>query len=151
MDGLEKIELFETLFRVSAVLAVLGFGLAIFFFFFFRIRDVRAMMTGKAKAETVRQIEERNAMTGKLRVPSMSLSDDLRKTGGKKKVAYPLHTVTEEMKQPTAQVQQEVVQQTTVLQNPEYEAQTTVLRPPEGFRFELTESTMVIHTDEIIV
>ena len=167
MDAVELIQLYETLFYVSAALTVLGFGLAIFFFFFFRIPDVRALMTGKARADTVRRIEEQNAKTGTLRVPVPGTSGEIGRSG---RIGRTGRMIVEPPVQPQQNVEQSVQysEETALLQNDAADTsvlttdatvvlhrdspeETTVLRRvPEGFRFDITEATLVIHTDEII-
>lgn len=43
--------------------------LAVFFFFKFNIRNIFAVRTGRAMRKSIQQMEESNAMTGKLRHP----------------------------------------------------------------------------------
>ena len=56
MNAVEMISLYGNLFYVSLAIAVVGLGLAVFFFFYFDIPTVHALMTGKAKEETIRRI-----------------------------------------------------------------------------------------------
>lgn len=185
MDAVELIRLYETLFYVSLGLTVLGFGLAIFFFFFFNIRDVRALMTGKARADTVRRIEEENARTGTLRPAVPGMSGDIAHSGkigrtGRPIIEPPVQPQPAPVQAPVSYVETETavlqadaaetavlgVNETMVLNPQEYPetmvlnqapameasaAETAVLnRSVPGIRFELTESTIVIHTNEII-
>lgn len=170
MDAVELIQLYETLFYVSVALTVLGFGLAVFFFFFFRIPDVRALMTGKARADTVRRIEEQNAKTGTLRTPAPGTSGEIGRSGRIGRTSRIGRAVIEPPPQPQQNAEQSVQysEETAVLQNDaadtsvlatdatvvlhrDHTEETTVLtRVPEGFRFNITEATLVIHTDEII-
>lgn len=84
MDATSQISLYTTLFYVSLGITVLGLALAVFFFFYFDIPAVFAMMTGKARKETIRRMEEQNAKTGNLRFeyPSGN-SGKTGRTGGK--------------------------------------------------------------------
>ena len=156
MDAIELIKLYNTLFYVSLAVAILGFGLAVFFFFYFRIRDIRALMTGKARVETVRRIQEQNAKTGTLRAPVNATSGNLG--------------ITEQTQKTKAPPAENVYPETAVLQNATPEtsvlgayaeetvvlgtaapAQTVLLQHVDSpIQFELTESTIVIHTDEVI-
>ena len=180
MDAAAKMELFQNLFYVSTAIMVIGFGLAIFFFFYFDIRNVRALMTGKAKREVVQRMTEQNARTGTLRSP---ITGSTRDTSAPV-VQHPSQVITAEI-QPTAKTAApEAVAETTLLVNNE---ETTILRNNEettvlrsnapaavpdpvyveescgettilsapgpavpAVRFDITESTMVIHTNEII-
>lgn len=167
MDAVELIQLYETLFYVCAALTVLGFGLAIFFFFFFRIPDVRALMTGKARADTVRRIEEQNAKTGTLRTPVPGTSGEI---GRSEKIGRTGRTIIENPAPPQSVAAQPVQynDETAVLQSNAAEtsvlasdetvvlhnsdtAETSLLhRAPADIRFDITEATIVIHTDEMI-
>ena len=179
MDAAAKMELFQNLFYVSTAVMVIGFGLAIFFFFYFDIRSVRALMTGKAKREVIQRMTEQNARTGTLRATTGSTRDPAVPV-----VQQPSQVVTADI-QPTARTAApEVAAETTVLVNNE---ETTILRNNEettvlrgaapvtapvpvyaeescgettilsapgpavpAIRFDITESTLVIHTNEII-
>lgn len=157
MDAVQLIKLYETLFYVSLALTILGLGLAVFFFFFFDIRTVFAMETGKARNDTIRRMMEQNAKTGNLRTTYTGNTGRTGATGrtSGKRVTHPEPKV--EVLSKTASD----VEQTTVLQTPaaeetmllqREEVQETVMlkkRAPD-FRFELTENTVVIHTDEWI-
>ena len=63
-------------FRISMIAAILGFALAVFFFFRFNIRGIFQLMTGRAKAKTVKNREERNEKTGKLRDDPFDLDSE---------------------------------------------------------------------------
>ncbi len=186
MDAAAKMELFQNLFYVSTAVMVIGFGLAIFFFFFFDIRNVRALMTGKAKREVIDRMTEQHAKTGTLRAAT---SGSLRDSSAPR-VQHPSQVVTADI-QPTAQTVPQVrvaapapaptadttvlvnSEETTILSNnedttvlsapnlapaqPDGEAlcgETTILSAPgpavPAVRFDITESTLVIHTNEII-
>lgn len=170
MDATAQISLYTTLFYVSVGITVLGFVLAVFFFFFFDIPAVFAMMTGRAKKETIRRMEEQNAKTGNLRFqyPSGGLGKSGRtggKTGRTEKTAKTARTA-EFPSPPPAVPTQEPRAETSVLQRPTME--TTVLnneagqtmplnmppqpkpQRPSPIPFRMTENTLVIHTDEMI-
>ena len=63
-------------FRISMIVAIVGFALAVFFFFRFNIREIFLLMTGRAKAKTVKNLEERNEKTGKLRDDPFDLASE---------------------------------------------------------------------------
>ena len=159
MNAVEMISLYGTLFYVSLGVALLGLALAVFFFFYFDIRTVYALMTGKAKADTIRRMNEQNQKTGNLRNAYIHTGP----TGRTGKTTATASAVPAEAPEATAGqtaplaphdsmettvLQQEDMAETTILQ-PEDTAETTVLGH-SGIRFDLTESTLVIHTDEII-
>lgn len=190
MSATEYIELYNTLFLVSAVVAALGLVLSVFFFFYFDIRTVRALMTGKAREATIRRMAAQNARTGNLRmqVSGMGISGNLNNTSGKLgqtgRIGRKAHVVsqssvqTEEiLEPPVQQTVQTEIGATSVLQNDAPETvvlqaacpETTVLGSvqapfaqddvsvttvlsanPVNIRFDVTETTLVIHTNEII-
>lgn len=165
MNEIQLISLYSTLFYVSMAVAIVGLGLAVFFFWFFDIPTVYALMTGKAKENTIRRMAEQNAKTGTLRNQHIHTGPTGR-TGKTKSSA-------ELVQQPQPAVEQTVpaaepeIDETSVLQN---SVETVVLNQsgadagetallsaapapdpvPAGFRFCVTESTIVIHTDEMI-
>lgn len=160
MDAVELINLYNTLFYASLAVAVLGFGLAAFFFFYFRIPQVRALMTGKARVEMVRQIQEQNAKTGTLR-PTLPISGNLGITEETGRTAPQPGYRAPAVQQPETAVLQTNASETMVLGataaettilGGSAEGETVLLHQPvnAGVRFEITESTIVIHTNEII-
>lgn len=181
MDAAAKMQLFETLFYVSTAIMVIGFGLAIFFFFYFDIRSVRALMTGKAKRDVIQRMAEQNARTGSLRATTGSTRDPSVPV-----VQHPSRVVTADIQSsapvvaaPAAQAETTVLvnnEETTILNNAEdttvlsahsapaaepqpqaeeYSGETTILTAAPApaapaIRFDITESALVIHTNEII-
>lgn len=179
MDATVKMELFQNLFYVSTAIMLIGFGLAIFFFFFFDIRNVRALMTGKAKREVIQRMTEQNARTGSLRGPVTGSTRD----PSVPMIQHPSQVVTEDIAEqtvpPADQAETTVLanneettiltsnEETTILRGsmaepaaaarPEIEegaGETTILSAQShaapAIRFDVTESTIVIHTNEII-
>lgn len=187
MDAAQKMELYGNLLYISIAIAAIGLILAVFFFFYFDIRTVRALMTGKAKRQTIERMTEQNNRTGRLQGTSGNVRDAsvpvIQPPQGAQEPRYSavqLHetedmsyrhtTNTVELPQndTTVLARNETTvltrDETTVLNAPEQEETaggTVVLRRSEApetvqgpqipdFRFEVTESTMVIHTGEII-
>lgn len=68
----QKIELFHSLSLMCMILFLVCLGLCIFFFFKFRIRDIFNARTGRSMKRKVRQMEERNAQTGRFCIPGTS-------------------------------------------------------------------------------
>ena len=122
MNAVELIALYGNLFYVSVGIAVVGLGLAIFFFFYFDIPTVYALMTGKAKEDTIRRMAEQNAKTGNLRNPYG--------VTGKNKAPGSTGPLTQNVSQPVQHtIQSPVSDQTVPLAEPErYE--TSVLQTP---------------------
>lgn len=178
MDATAQISLYTTLFYVSLGITVVGLALAVFFFFYFDIPTVFAMMTGKARKETIRRMEEQNAKTGNLRFEyPVGNSGRTGRTGGKtgrtgetgRTVAPPAGGTPPRENRAASQIPtQPEWPETSVLQQPTME--TTILggageeteflgaaeqvqpetRQPQNMSFRMTETTIVIHTDEII-
>lgn len=63
------ISLYHTGYQVCLGIAAAAFVLTVFLFFKFRIPTLFAAKTGIAKRRTIREIEENNAKTGRLRTP----------------------------------------------------------------------------------
>lgn len=168
MSAVEQISLFSTLFNVFLGIAALGLIMAVFFFFYFDIPDVYAMMTGKAKKASIRKMEEQNAMTGKLRSPVFDGGPKTGRTGarkGKVQITNPAPPAADtsraetgvlHMETPETSVLGATAEETVILGGPAaapapYSEETAVLRPTApNFRFQVTENTMVIHTNEFI-
>lgn len=182
MNAVEMISLYGTLFYVSLAIAVVGLALAAFFFFYFDIPTVYALMTGKAKEDTIRRMAEQNAKTGNLRNQYIHTGP----TGKTENTGALSRNVPQPgVQEQTAPLAQPERDETSVLQTPAQETtilsqaapETQVLRydgadsgetsllngsgayapqpaayqqVPAGFRFDVTESTLVIHTNETI-
>jgi len=176
-----SISLYNTLFYVSMGVAALGLAMAVFFFFYFDIPAVYAMMTGKARKETVRRMEEQNARTGRLRMEHghsgrTGRTGHTSRTGrtgrtGKFRSAEVVHpealvpqvpeqrpdTGVLSVQTPETSVLAEETGATVMLnrnvpQDTTWAEETEVLHTParNSFPFHMTETTLVIHTDEII-
>ena len=155
MNALDMINWFDTLFKVSMGLAIVGFSLAVFFFFYFDIRKIRLLMSGKGRVKLVKKVEERHAKTEGLRpkaIPGMSGETNYQNGN-----AITAHVSYQQQDEPLTGVLQNAVPGTVVLN--QESAETTFLNRQETFanqsvqicvNFQLTETTMVIHTDEII-
>lgn len=178
--SLEAIKVYNILFYVSLAVTILGFGLAIFFFFHFRIREVYALMTGKAREDTVRKIAEKNEKTGSVGSHIYEVSDELGKSGrtgksgrmGKTERTGRSGRINGSTERPAPQVEQHSLtrefNETSVLQSGAAETavlqsdQTAILHRseenqaqpygaiPANMRFDLTENTLIIHADEVI-
>lgn len=99
MQGSEQmIELYHAGFLICLYLALFFAALSVFIFFKFKIRQVFDFMTGRGEKRTIRQMEEENAKTGKLRQDTYAsvTSEDLVRTpsGNFPKVIFP---ITEQM------------------------------------------------------
>lgn len=115
MQGAEQsISLYHTFFLIFLVLTVIFALLSVLIFFKFRIRQVFDFMTGRGEKRTIRQMEEENAKTGKLRqeYAAVNTSSDLYRTpsGSIPPIIYPtterINTGTEPTEQTAAARQQ---------------------------------------------
>ena len=61
------ISLYQTGFKICAVLAVLFLILTVVLFFKFHIRNTIASRTGRARRKTIEQMREANERTGRLK------------------------------------------------------------------------------------
>lgn len=77
MDTAQLIEVYSIGFYVCLGITILGFALAIFFFLFFDIPTVFALMTGRAQKKTIERIEKRSAKIASVRTSTGNLSGGL--------------------------------------------------------------------------
>lgn len=173
MDAAVKMETFQNLFYVSATLAVIGLGLAIFFYFFFDIRYIYMVRTGKDKQMSVEQMTKRSARNGRLRRMNKHPEKPAQRQPVQVQAAAVMpdeyqQTVPLNRTQPVQPAQP--VEETSLLTDLEptgpmrtYTAEsapsageTQILAAPEiaeaplPCNFVLTENTILIHTNEII-
>ena len=125
----------NTIFVICLVIAILFFAISILLFFLFDIRTIFSIRTGRAAARTVKEMEQINANTGRLRVNknTAALGKDKK---DKKKPGVPV------VQPPAPQPQQEQPQP----QYPEYQ-QTEQLTNDETAMLTASE-TAVLTTDE---
>ena len=165
MNAAQQISLFGGLFYVCLAIAIIGLGLAVFFFFFFDIRSVRALMTGKAKRQTIERMTEQNSKTGRLAYTPVSgniKSENLASPGNVAEANMETEALGGNME--TA-VLSNAFDETALLNQPDVcpvapsqrsmdAGMTTPLssanRVSPDIRFDVTERTLVIHTHEII-
>lgn len=166
MDALENIELYQNLIYISYAVAMIGLGLAVFFFFYFKIPEVFRLMTGRGKKEKMQKISEENFKTGKIRFNSTTgPTKHPRSASGHTGSIAAVH-IQSESRELT-----ETIEETAVLEKPQEETtllasgqtdvepETDVLHPqtvavpvqpvaPDNAGFEVVEQTMLVHTDE---
>lgn len=89
----QLITLYHTGFIIFLILTILFAALSVLLFFLFKIRRVFDYLTGRAEKRTIRQMEEENAQTGKLRQDTFipESTGDLYKTpsGSIPPIIYP--------------------------------------------------------------
>lgn len=178
MDAAGWMELFGNLVYVFIAITVLGFGLSVFFYFFFDIRNVRALMTGKAKRQTIERMEEQNRKTGSLKTVTGGIRDTSVPVIQNPASENTVQVYAPRVLSPTVEMGYQQTQETEILVSMDTAVlapeDTMVLNQPErgetqvlsradlrpasgavrtsapGIRFDITESTLVIHTREII-
>lgn len=172
MTAPEMISLYNNLYYVSMVVAVIGLVLAVFFYFYFDIHTIHALMTGKAKEDTIRRMAEQNAKTGNLRNQFLHTGPTGRT--GRTSHTHKTESLTETIAAPVdheaysnpvidaglqgtpegceTSILQSEAAQTVVLQSADPSAEETAVlnQVPTGIGFSITESTLVVHTNEII-
>ncbi len=176
MDAVQQISLYSTLFYVSMALCILGFVLAIVFYFVFDIRKVYTQITGRgkeklmerSKKEKSRELQRRDAaplrsselytggITGGVTPPDASAAASGGQTEPTEETAQT--TVLSEDEAATTLLPQSLAEDegaTTMLpQNGSAASEsgvTTYLAPQTQLgRFELFEYIVEIHTDELI-
>ena len=87
MESTSLINIFDTCFKVCFAFTVLFLIISVILFFLFDIRAIFSIRTGRAKSKTVKEMENSNNTTGRLRVggktQTSKLSEaDRRKTRG---------------------------------------------------------------------
>lgn len=182
MDNTTQLmELYSTCFTVSMVITIIAAALAVFLFFRFNIRGIYAIRSGKAKQREIREMEERNQRTGKLRedsefdfdstgsrdngtVKTGPTKSSARKTAGSGKTGSTGGRKSGRIRGRTGSTggtaKTQPSSETAVLGGgaaAEHHANDTLplseplqAKPVQGFRFDITEYTAVVHTDEII-
>lgn len=183
MDALQRMELFSSLRLVFMAIAIIGLALAIFFFFYFDIRSVYALMTGKAKRQTIERMAQNNNRTGRLQPVSGSVRDPsipvvqnpiteqtTAQTNPKPAQQAPVHAAKAETVSLGATPETSVLNDTpdtTILGGTPETMVLNAAAPAAGetmvlsaqpapapaapqIRFDITESTLVIHTNEDI-
>ena len=163
MNATQSIELYTILFYVSLTVAALGLASAVGLFFLLDIPTVFALMTGRAKRQTIERISKESE-SGKLRKQE-EIRQMLDQTSGnlKKKRQTSIHpeeqnTTSLEMEERNTTVLSQEEVNTTVLcetndvQGGMSDGMTAQLtkQPVQVGRFEITEATVLIHTNEEI-
>lgn len=157
MQGSEQlIAVYHAAFLIFLCLAVLFAAVSVFLFFKFRIRDVLDFITGRGEKRTIRQMEEENAKTGKLRQEEFvtMTTGDLERTpsGNIPKVTYPItekmNTGTEQTEQMYRQQSQEGNEETVLLSAEPVTAEEEKAKSPG--KFVITKEKMWIHTRETL-
>lgn len=170
-NTVQTMENLSNLAMIFGAIAVIGLILAVFFFFYFNIPEVYALKTGKAKKKTLERVAKSNSRTGRLRV----LAETLNEPASAGHVIQPpvrQGAETEPVGRAAsgASNYQEAAETTALGETPNTSVlnagapaapetmvlgQTPAAAPAQipveyPIRFDVVESTIVIHTDEII-
>lgn len=170
MNATQSIELYTILFYVSMTVAIVGLVAAVGLFFLLDIPTVFALMTGRARRKTIERIAH-SSNSGQLRKredaqrmldQTKATSDNLKRGRGadtptERQSASPGEQETEllrEDEQSMTLLKTAIGQETAerAAQDDADDGLTTKLskQPVKLGKFELTETTVLIHTDESI-
>ena len=153
---MNSIQTYHTGFTICLIITIIAFVLAGIMFFAFNIREIYAIRTGRAHSKEIERAREKNLKTDQLgRRRNFFSSGSLKgKTGQTKGTTGPTNekakTDHEGTSWDTAALSKPDEGMTSVL-SAVPEAGVQVAQAPIGFRFVITENTMVIHTEEIII
>lgn len=128
----QSISLFSTGFYIFLGIAVIGFGLAAFFFFRFRIPEVYALMTGRARKKTIEKMQRSGQLRSQEEIEAEQAERAQRSLNLGTTGQYVTETIakanpTHDQTEPFG-YQSSESQETTVLDS---EQETTVLAPEQ--------------------
>lgn len=90
VEANDLINIFQTCFQVCLAFTVLFFIITVILFFLFDIRAIFNIRTGRAKNKTIKEMQQANSNTGRLRVGGKTLTSKLEKAKkGKNAVVSP--------------------------------------------------------------
>lgn len=79
VEANDLINIFQTCFQVCLAFTVLFFIITVILFFLFDIRTIFNIRTGRAKNKTIKEMQQANNKTGRLRVGGKTLTSKLEK------------------------------------------------------------------------
>lgn len=79
VEANDLINIFQTCFQVCLAFTVLFFIITVILFFLFDIRAIFNIRTGRAKNKTIKEMQQANNTTGRLRVGGKTLTSKLEK------------------------------------------------------------------------
>lgn len=148
------ISLFHTGYLVCTGLAAFFLLLTIFLFFKFKIPALFSARSGRAMRKTIKEIEENNARTGRLRNPQEMGMEGIRKgvsiTYEEKKKSGALSSRLPGKSRKLAQQEQEKGLPAETISEA---GETDVLREKENtipIRFVIEKDVMLVHSDEML-
>lgn len=168
VDGI--ISVLRTCLQVCIAFSILFFIISVVLFFVFDIRTIFNIRTGRAKKKTVREMQEANNKTGRLRVGGKTVTSQLSKADkSKAKKANKTDNtilpppVEEEPFSPTEVLGQNTFssseyrpdsEPTTQLSGSDGYQNENIIQPvagsPVDVSFSITKKIIIIHTDEVI-
>lgn len=134
------IGIYRTCFYICLGVMLLGLSSAVILFFKFDIKTIFLIRTGRAARQTIRKMAETNARTGRLQAGDELDYTSGGLTGGD--MTTPLGASAA-----SSSTEAVVTPQTTPIEQP-LSPPPQQLRP--GFRFEVTQSLILVHTQEQI-
>ena len=88
---MDSITIFHTGFIICLAGSILFFVISVLLFFLFDIRTIFAIRSGRAQAKTVKEMQEANSSTGRLRIGKATQTSSLKKkTSAKPPVKSPI-------------------------------------------------------------
>ncbi|MDD2980446.1 MAG: hypothetical protein PHN80_10780 [Hespellia sp.] len=163
MQQLEQmINIYHTAFIVSLILFIVFLAVTIFLFFFFDIRKIFDIRTGRGAKRKIQKMEEINAQTGKLRQDMVGQTPSV--LSPEERITYPVTSkipideINQQLNTEAASKTEDVnpgkgldvngIQETTILQQSQNQDKQEQIELP-GL-FQINKSTMWIHTEEVI-
>ena len=136
MDAQSLIHVYQTGFYICVAVTILGIILSLILFFQFRIGNIWAIQSGKARKKAVRELQEASRQDGRMRADEARYFTGLDDEEQALKITAPLSPE---------------LQKTDLLQPESQLQQTTILQPDSAQKtFIITQQILLIHTDEKI-
>lgn len=147
MDKAESlIGIYRTCFYICMVITILGLANAVFLFMKFDVRGIFEIRTGRAAKRTIQKIAEANAMTGRLRPVEMDFT-----TGGLSVGNTGAGATTPLKSSPTEPpIQRQPIEETPLSAPPAAGPPPQPAAAKPAFGFTVTQSVLLVHTDEQI-
>lgn len=152
----QQIELFHTLFQICLGVCIVGLILSVLFFFLFDIRKIFNAKSGRSVKRAVQQMEENNARTGKLAMPSLNMeperSGDFSSRSGEMVKSGRLHRSGRLGRSgKLIQAESEGASETSVLyHDPEPDTSTAVQTDQSHGTFVIEKRIFLVHTNEVL-
>lgn len=154
MDAQVLIQIYRTGYYVCAAIAILGFMLAVLFFFRFKIIKIWEARTGRAEKKEVSALQEASKSDGRMRKDEKQHGIVNEELPSEPTEDLEINKITETLvlEQETVLLKDEPMNrggETVVLEETEELTQTEVLEN-QGSGFVITQQVLLIHTEERI-